>query len=45
LNIGKYIIEVELTYSGKKFHDKFLLINPSGNIKDVEIRRYDVNKK
>ncbi|MCW7080169.1 MAG: hypothetical protein OCU16_03625 [Candidatus Methanospirare jalkutatii] len=45
LNIGEYIIEVELTYSGKKFLDKFLLINPSRNIKDVEIRRYDANKK
>jgi len=41
----KVNIEVELTYSGKKFHDKFLLVNPSRNIKDVEIRRYDANKK
>jgi len=45
VNLRSYGIEVELTYSGKKFHDKFLLVNPSRNIKDVEIRRYDANKK
>lgn len=42
LDIGKYIVEIELTYSGKKMvKEKFVLTNQDTKIDNVEIKKYE----